>query len=95
MVDIVDSDIIKDNTSVSIEEEFEKLLEDAEITDRVLSCVSRHIVPSKRLQFALEILKVNRNQFLTALTNVGENEGRLNLQVRPKHKYNLFKLRHN
>ena len=57
VVDIVDSEMIRDSINVSIEDEFQKLLEDAEITDRVLSCVSRHVITSKRLWFALEILK--------------------------------------
>ena len=81
MANIVDSETISAAINALIKDEFKKLYEDAEITDRVLSCVSRYIVTSRRMQFALEILTVGMHQFGAANANSMENEGRLNFQV--------------
>ena len=62
---IVDSDVrrsIETGDSISTPDEFEKLTEDDVITDRVLSCVSRFIVTSRRLQFAFETLRLEYHQ---------------------------------
>ena len=57
MGDIVDSDLRRSiETGVAISTA--KLTEDDTITDRVLSWVSRYIVASRKLQFALEILRL-------------------------------------
>ena len=62
MDDIVDSDVrtsIETGASISTPDEFERLTEDAIINDRVLSRVSRFIVASRKLQFTLEILRLD------------------------------------
>ena len=61
MGDIVDSDVrrsIETGVAISTVDGFEMLTEDDIITDRVLSCVSPYMVASRKLQFALEILRL-------------------------------------
>ena len=60
-----------------------KLTEDDVITDRVLSCVSQFIVASRRLQFALEILRLEYHQ----ISKYGD-EMRSDLEV--CHQYSVF-----
>ena len=70
MDNIVDRDVrrsIETSDIIWTPDEFEKLTEDDVITDRVLSCVSRFIVASRRLQFALEILKLEFYRIRKAL----------------------------
>ena len=90
MDDIVDSETIKAGTIFSASHEFRKLTEDDLITIRVLRCVSKYIVTSKRLQFALEVLGINRHHFMAALYNFWSNEGLLNLQVSNNNVFNVF-----
>ena len=61
--DIVDSETIKTSLSASIQDGFEKLCEDEKVTERVLSCVSRNIVSSRIVQFALEMLRLTYHQY--------------------------------
>ena len=84
--DIVDSETIKIDFSVSIKDEFEKLREDDKVTERVLSCVSRHMQVTSRLpQFALEILRLKYEQYekanLIAIAVIPEFEMIANLKV--------------
>ena len=70
MGDIVDSDVrrsIETSDSISTADGLEKLTQNDIITDRVLICVSRLIVNSRRLQFALEILKIKYYRISKAL----------------------------
>ena len=73
MDDIVDSDVrrsIETDASISTLVEFEKLTEDDIMTERVLICVSPYMVASRRLQFALEILRLEYYWIRTALYGV-------------------------
>ena len=85
MDDIVDSDVNRIDDSISTPDGVENLTEDDTITDRVLSCVSRYIVASRRLQFALEILRL---EYQEVETRDAETEMRSNLEV--CHQYNVF-----
>ena len=85
---IVDSDVrrsIETGDSILTADGFEKLTEDDMITDRVLSCVSRYIVASRRLQFALEILRL---KYLHIRDFCYLDEPRTDLEV--CHQYNVL-----
>ena len=87
MDDIVDPDAIKIDDSISTVDGFEKLTQDDTITDQLLSLVSRYIVASRRLQFALEILRLEY-QPVKKRQVFGPVEMRSNLEV--CHQYNVF-----
>ena len=76
---IVDSETIQTSLSASIHDGFEKLCEDEIVTERVLSCVSRNIVSSRILLFALEMLRLAYHQYEQASSH-GE-EMRTSLEV--------------
>ena len=86
--DIVDRDAIRTVDSISTEDEFKKLSEDDTITDGVLSCVSRFIVASTRLQFALEILRLEYYQISGQRVHPDGRKMRSNLEV--CHQYKLI-----
>ena len=91
MDDIVDPDIrrsIESSDSILTPDEFEKLTEDDIITDRVLSRVSRYMVASRRLQFALEILRLEYQQVVKIRHDFDPTEMRSNLEV--CHQCNVF-----
>ena len=86
---IVDPDIrrsIETGGSISSADGFEKLTEDDTIPERVLSCASRFIVASRRLQFALEILRLEY-QVVKKRNAFGHVKMRSNLEV--CHQYNI------
>ena len=88
MGDIVDSDTrrsIETGDNISKEDEFVNLTEDDTITDRVLSCASRSIVASRKLQFVLEILRLKYYQINIGLPG---DEMKSNLEV--CHQYKVF-----
>ena len=93
MNDILDSDArtsIEVGASISTPDEFEKLTEDDMITNRVVSCVSRFIVTSRMLQFALEILRLEFNQLMEAEYDFQQDKMRSNIEV--CHQCNVFSL---
>ena len=79
--DIVDSETIKSSLSASLEDGFEKVCEDDKVTERVLSCVSRNIVSSRWLQFAMEILRLKYKQYVNARGVIPEGEMIVHLEV--------------
>ena len=91
MGDIVDSDVrrsIEAGDSISMPDELERLTEDDIITDGVLSCVSRYMVASRKLQFALEIFRLVYAQVVKKRHVSDQVEMRSNLEV--CHQYNVF-----
>ena len=60
---IIDSETIKTSLSTSIDDQFETLCEDDEITEKILSCASRNILSSRKLQFAMEMLRFTYHQY--------------------------------
>ena len=60
--DIVDAKTIETGANTSTEA-FAKLSEHDNITDGVLSCLSRHIEAPKRMEFALELLRLQQFYF--------------------------------
>ena len=81
MDDIVDSESIKIDDSISTVDGFEKLTEDDTITGQLVSRVSRFIVASRKVQFGLEILRLEYEQVAKIRRALFPTQMRSNLQV--------------